>query len=154
VIDEADDFRAIADECRAIPAEFGLREHSVDIVVTTWSGERVGEGSSTRVDYPILVGGANPKVRFPSQKEIAIGLMSDGEVRIGPFTPSYGSGGVVRQRFGGIFGGAALGPNQTWHYRVTGPTCPNGILYRQRNTNTDRALQIVAIGSPVGEESE
>jgi hypothetical protein len=147
-------FRILADRVRAIPAAFGLREHSVSIVVTTWNGQRVGEGDSTRDEYPILVGGANPKVRFPSQKEIALGLMADGEVKIGPFTPLHPGGGVDRTWFGGMFHGSPLQPNQTLHYRVTGPSCPDGTLYRMKNTNTDRALQIVVIGAPVGEESE
>jgi hypothetical protein len=144
----ADEFRAIADECRAIPAEFGLREHTASIVTTVWSGAQPGDGDETEFLAPITVaGGAPPKVRFPSQKEIALGFYAAGQVVIGPFTPSYGTGGVDRNSFNG----STLQTYDGLQIRVTGPQCPKGALYRVDNSNVDHALHVTLTCSPVGE---
>lgn len=138
-------FREIADSCRAIPGEFGLREHAVYIRITTWGGPSFGEGNFSCRDTQILVGGQNPKVRMPSQKEIMLGAMGKGDIKVGPFTPDFGAAGLDRELI--------LNPERSrlteWNYLVTGPAFPKGMLFRQMNTNVDRALQITVTMSPV-----
>lgn len=142
----ADYFRGIADACRSIPADFGLREHSVSVRITTWSGSSIGEGNADVVDTPILAGGANPKVEMPSQKEIALGFFGRGDIKVGPFTPEFPGGGVDRSTFTD-----GVSPGQELHYVVTGPAYPEGVLFRQVNANLDRALRVTLTLSPVSE---
>lgn len=144
----ADKWRRIADKHRALPAKFGLREHTVELVTSQWSGARDGDGDEFKTSVPITVsGGAPPKVRFPSQKEVALGLYPVGSVVIGPFTPSYGSGGFDRSSLNGdrlqTYDGLVV--------RVTGPQCPKGMLYRVNNGNVDRALRVTLTCEPAGQ---
>lgn len=135
----SDKYRRIADRYRALPDKFGLREHTVTLVYSRWTGGRIGEGEEELTEYPITVGsGAPPKVRFPSQREIALGAMSEGSVSIGPFTPEYGTGGVKRS----MFDCSTLKPGEGMHIRVMGPQHPTGCLYRIKNNNVDRALRV------------
>jgi len=143
----ADEFREIANECRAIPAEFGLYEHSVSIIQSRWSSGIFGEGIEEKTETPITVyGGANPKVHFPSQREIALGLMSLGEATIGPFTPDYGTGGISRS----MLDGDELLNNDGFLVKIVGPQCSTGALYRIKNKNVDHALRITLVCIPSG----
>lgn len=144
---QADKWRRIADKHRALPAKFGLREHTVSLITRITSGESLpwsAPGVETRT--PITVkGGYTPKVRFPSQREIALGMMSMGSVVIGPFTPDYGSGGIDRTLFDGsqqMVGDGLL-------IEVTGPQFPNGARFRSKNINLDRALRVTMVCNPV-----
>lgn len=142
----ADKWRRIADKHRALPARFGLREHSIELVVTRWTGGMPGDGERRVTTTPITVhGGAAPKVRFPSQQEIAQGLLSMGDLKIGPFTPDYGTGGIDRA----TFDGSELSEGSGVTIRVTGPQHPKGAIYRIKNSNVDRALRITLVCSPV-----
>lgn len=143
----ADEFRQIADECRAIPNEFGLREHTVDVIVTqTSGGVPWADESGQQTITPITVyGGAPPKVRFPTQREISLGMMSEGSVTVGPFTPDYGVGGIDRE----LFTGSQLETGDGYAVRITGPQHPNGCMYRVKNSNVDRALQVTLVCVPV-----
>lgn len=148
----ADYFRALADSIRSIPADFGLREHSATLTWHDFSGQSLGSGAECAVGYPILVNGANPKVRFPSQKEVALGLMSKGSCTVGPFTPQFLDGGINRALLNGsrMANGGAL-PNGTELFvKVVGPQCPDGILYRIENNNVDHAIRVTLSLLPVG----
>jgi hypothetical protein len=143
----ADYVREIADSCRSIPADFGLREHSVSVRITTWSGCEIGVGGSTYVDTPILVNGvANPKVAMPSQRDIVLGLMGKGDITVGPFTPAFPEGGVDRSVFTD-----GVERSQEMHFIVTGPAFPEGVLFRKVNANVDKALRITLTLTPVSE---
>ena len=142
----ADKWRRIADKIRKVPSTFGLREHTVSLVRSQWTSGELGVGEELTTETPITVyGGAPPKIRFPSQREIALGLMSLGELTIGPFTPDYGPGGIDR----GLFNGDGLTRGDGQHIKVTGPQHPEGALYRIKNCNVDHALRIVLVCLPV-----
>lgn len=135
----ADRYRRIADRCRGLPAQHGLREHSVFLVESSWSGAALGEGEVTETSTPVLVGGKYPpKVRYPNQREIALGLMSEGSVVIGPFTPVHGSRGFDRSKLDG----SQLDVGEALHVRIVGPQAPSGTKYRIKNCNVDRALRV------------
>jgi len=144
----ADRFRRIADRCRALPGRFGLREHAVYLVRSSWSGASFGEGVEETVSTPIRVGPSGsypPKVRFPSQRELALGLMGEGDCEIGPFTPLYGPGGFDREELNG----SKLSAGEGLHIRVIGPQTPEpGVLYRIKNVNVDRALRVTMVCKP------
>lgn len=140
-----DRFRRIADRCRAIPGRFGLHEHSVSIVWSNWDGNALGDGQETTVETPIFApGGQNPLVKFPSQRNIALSLMSEGEVVIGPVTPKYSSGGTDRS----MLDGSLLAAGDSLHIKITGPQCPGGVLYRLRNVDADQAIHCKLICVP------
>jgi hypothetical protein len=144
----ADKWRRVADKFRALPDAFGLREHTVQLEVSQYSGELPGDGDKYSRYTPITVGnGSPPKVRFPSQKEVALGLFASGSVVIGPFTPDFGSGGFSRPNIDGSLLDTYVGMK----ILVTGPQCPNGMHYRVNNSNVDRALRIVLTCEPAGE---
>lgn len=140
-------FREIADNCRGIPSDFGLREHTVTVVVTgTTSGlPWEGETATTTETRITVKGGKNPKVKFPSQKEIALGIMAQGQCSVGPFTPDYERGGIDRD----LFNGSLVETGDKYQVRLNGPQCPNGMLYRIINCNVDKALQVTLTLGPV-----
>lgn len=141
--DAANSFRALADGFRSLPAEFGLREHTTSIVVKSWPTGTIGKGAAHVELHPILVNGENPKVAFPSQREIAMGLASLGQVTIGPFTPKFSdAGGVERDLTTLLFAGDSL------QLRITGPQCPGGVDYVSKNVNLDRALRVTITALP------
>jgi hypothetical protein len=143
----ADEYRELADECRAIPDEHGLREHTVSLVTSYWTGGLPGVGDEVEASVPITVFGTSPpKVRFPTQREIALGLMSEGSVVVGPFTPDYGTGGFNRS----LLDGSLVETGETLHLLITGPQHPDGQRYRIKNSNVDRALRIVLTCVPAG----
>jgi hypothetical protein len=140
------DLRAVVDACRGIMGELGFREHSVTLRKTSWTGGRTGDGDKIIEDFPLYVGVAqNPKVRFPNQKDLALGLMSKGTITIGPLTPQFTqpdgitTSGVVRD----LVAMAALERSDTMQLLVTGPQCPRGVLYRIENVNVDKPLRII-----------
>jgi hypothetical protein len=144
----ADRFRRIADRCRAKPGQFGLREHAVYLVRSSWSGASFGEGFQEETQVPIQVAKqCSPKVRFPSQRELALGMMGEGDLEIGPFTPNYGPGGFDRDDLNG----SKLDAGEALLVRVIGPQAPApGVSYRIKNVNVDRALRVTMVCKPAG----
>lgn len=132
-------YRRIADKARGIPARHGLREYSIDVLVISYSGTYPGDGTLTDSSTSIKVGSIhNPKVRFPSQREIALGMAGLGSCIVGPFTPDYGSGGVPRD----ILDGTNLTQGQMLQFWIVGPNFPNGCAHRLSKFQVDRALQV------------
>ena len=140
-----DRYRRIADRCRRIPGEMGLREHAVYLVSTEWSGSDIGDGTETTTETQLVVyDGENPKVQFPNQKELAMGMMQAGTVIIGPITPEYTLGGVDRTTLDGTQPLALVGR----HIRVIGPQCPRGTLFRVTNVDMDQAIHFAITAVP------
>jgi hypothetical protein len=140
-----DDLRVVVDDCRGILGELGFREHSATIVKTIWSGGRTGAGDKFEEEYPLYCGNQqNPKIKFPNQRDIALGLMSLGIITIGPLTPEFTrydttTGGILRD----IIALTEAERSDTVHILVTGPQHPNGAKYRIKNLNADRALRVM-----------
>lgn len=139
------DLRAVVDACRGIMGELGFREHSVTLVRTVWTGERPGLGQPQETERtPITVGnGQNPKVKFPSQRDIALNMMSLGTIEIGPVTPEFFN--LIGAHLGGIVEGltdrTTFQKGETLHIEVRGPQHPNGAKYKIENTDSNRALR-------------
>jgi hypothetical protein len=139
------DLRAVVDACRGIVGELGFREHSVAVRKTMWTGGRTGDGDKIVEDFALYVGNAqNPKVKFPNQKDLALGMMSKGSIMIGPLTPRFTlpngtTSGIVTD----LVAMEALERSDNMHLLVTGPQCPRGVLYRIENINLDRPLRIM-----------
>lgn len=118
------------DVIRGIPAQMGLRPHTVSITVRTWSGSRAGLGSNTDTTtgikqdlgiYPI-------KVRNMSQKDIIAsgGLYTDQDVVAGPITPPY-IGSLLDNNAIAIFDPPSQGAEV--FFLITGPGYPTAGAY-------------------------
>ncbi|MEO8095792.1 MAG: hypothetical protein ABI632_12800, partial [Pseudolysinimonas sp.] len=80
---------------RSINGRLGLRPHSVEMIDTSWSGPQVGDGIETIWSWPVTeYSGENPKVRWLTTEEIAVGSLLKGTVTIGPITPNFTGGGT------------------------------------------------------------
>lgn len=136
----ADKWRKIVDRYRGLPDHYGLREYTVKVLNIAYTGALPGDGTLIDDEYPIRDNaGRSPKVRFPSQKEIALGMAGLGSCVIGPITPFYGSGGVHRELIDTIQS-QNFKMLQLW---VQGPNFPHGVAMRIDRRQVDRALQIV-----------
>mgnify|MGYP001585149938 CR=1 FL=1 len=96
----ASDLLPAIDEIRAIPGELGFRGGTVTLIVRTWSGDRVGLGTATTTETPVLVGGGqSPRItRIDVREAVASGgAYQQGDFRIGPVTPEFAGGGVARE---------------------------------------------------------
>jgi hypothetical protein len=142
----ADDLKPLLTNIRAIPGSLGLRPHTVAIVETDWSGEHTGEGEKAQFQTSITeADGQPPKVRWLSDKELAVAGLPDGSVQIGPITPSNGTIGTLLA----TLSGTAMLAGQTRHVLITGPKHPNGALYVIREISADHALHYTMRVTPV-----
>jgi hypothetical protein len=139
----ADNLKQRIDAIRGIPGAFGIRPNSVSIVTRTWSGERVGSGTST--DSTPLVISPVPKVREVSTREVSTsgGRYEMGDLRVGPITPYYAgppAGGYTTAQLA-----PAVAPDQRGIevlYFVTGP---NAGEYRRIDLHNDFALHYTLV---------
>jgi hypothetical protein len=86
-----DNLLPVANTLRAKAEAFGVRRYSVTVRQRTWSGGRPGLGTMTPTDLTLS---PRPRVRAVSSREIAAsgGTFTQGDLRIGPITPSNGAG--------------------------------------------------------------
>lgn len=96
-----DDLLPVIDLGAGIIGQLGLSPTAVNVIVTTWTGTRAGQGTGSTVSTPLLVGGQNPGVRRLKGKEIvALGLQMEDEVyQVGPLTPPFTGGGIAPSVF-------------------------------------------------------
>lgn len=78
---------------------FGLRRYDVALLMREWPAGTIPGAhgvSPTETTIPLLVGGGRPRIEQISTREIAAsgGLYQDRDIRIGPFTPPFMSGGA------------------------------------------------------------
>lgn len=135
-------FRRLADHIRALPGHkaFGLREYEITVDIVGYTGDSLGEGIIADREMRLTVyGGVPPKIRFPSQREIALGMAGLGTCIVGPFTPFYGSGGIPR---GWLDGTDILRDKELLQFWIVGPNFPNGCAHRLDKFQVDKALQI------------
>lgn len=141
-----DGLRALADSVRGIAGEFGLNEHSAELLLESWSGEQPGQGTVTTQAIPLTVGSKNPKIRWLNQKEIAVSGMPVGTVEIGPLTPQCRTGGIdLRDVLG-----TALAQGETRLIRITGPRVPDGPRFAVSSIAADRAYRLTIQAIPAG----
>lgn len=141
-----DDLRRTVWDARWIPGSFGLRPHTVEVGLGSWSGSVTGEGTLTTTWTPIVeANGQSPKVKWLSTEEIAVGGLQKGSVRIGPITPDFSGGGTSVAQI--MLDSMTTG--QTRHVRITGPTHPTGAIYVLKNTDFGSALHYYITCEPV-----
>lgn len=133
-----DNIRKLAYNLRRLPGErFQIRPYTISVVVTTWSGTRVGEGTKTETATAITeAGGQPPKIRWLSDQEKALGGYNDAILEVGPITPNFPGGGTSW---------ATLVPSSTpalstVHYLVTGPEFPTGARFELVGRRSDKTF--------------
>lgn len=131
---------------RSIPGTFGLRPHTVEVAISSWSGANTGDGVVAQSwTFVTEANSQPPKVRWPNEEEIALQGMPSGSAVIGPITPSFTGGGTLLARLDGD----AVTVAETLDFRITGPRHPNGAIYRLHKSVRDRALHYTLQVSPV-----
>jgi hypothetical protein len=138
-------YRTIVWQHRNLPAIHGLRPHSVAIIDAAWSGAYVGRGDESRYETPLVEsGGHNPKVRWLTDEELALGNLLKGVVEIGPITPDFSGGGTSLTMLN-----PTTTAGETLHLLITGPQHPTGAKYRVTSVGCDRALHYTIRAEPV-----
>lgn len=136
-----DDLLPLIDDLRSIPGELGFRPYSVVIRITTWSGQRAGEGTITSTaDTRLLVGGQNPKVREVRTKDDVVGNTDYANTlwEIGPITPAFPGGGYNLS----VLNPKNDGSTKTTQYILKGPGLPpNGLICVRTEDDVDRPLR-------------
>lgn len=146
----SDAFKAIVWSARNIPGLYGLRPHTVEVGLGTWTGVDTGIGTKSVTWTPIVErGGQPPKVRWLNTEELAVGGLQNGAAQIGPITPEFSVGGTSVA----TLMQSAIAKGQTRHVRITGPTHPNGALYVIRNSDFGSALHYMLTCEPVAEQT-
>lgn len=109
----------------------GLRLYTIGLVVNTWSGAYAGIGNKVQV-VTSLDAGSKHRITQISQRDVIAsgGLYQDGDVRVGPLTPTYtmnGGGGMDPT----AFDPPAVGPNTEVMFLVTGPGMLTGSYWKK-----------------------
>lgn len=141
----------ILDYTRGIPTLLDFRRYDVTLRVISWTGSRVGVGTSTVTDYPIVVNELmdRPKVKLLTTDEIIAsnGLYVDGDYRVGPITPQY-----VALINGNTYGltpddiSIPINPKPTEIYFIlTGPLMPNGHAFDLIKFDVSRNLHYTVV---------
>lgn len=98
-----DDMLPVADQLRGLFSEFGVSRYTVTVRRDTWTGGRVGVGTNTTVDLPIVsASGGSPLVQSLTDISsrlrdvmLAGGTVQMGDLVISEITPAYASAGAV-----------------------------------------------------------
>lgn len=139
-------YRKVAYRYRNKPGQYGLRPHTVAIVVTSWAGAQTGEAAKTPVTTPIVErDGLPPKIRWLKQDELALQNLPKGSVEIGPITPDFSIGGTSIA----TLTASSVASRATFHFLITGPQHPSGAKYKLERTSADHALHYTITASPV-----
>lgn len=136
-------YRSIANQCRAIPGEHGLRPWRVFLEPGQWSGSsHIGEGTESLTPLELLENGFPPKVRQVSSKMVALGIAEVGEWHIGPITPQAGTqwSDLLQQ---------LLAYGRTFRIRLVNEEQGQNVDLVVKATNQDRALRFVFQAYPV-----
>lgn len=140
----ADSLKPLLSSVRSIPGQLGLRPHTVEVLLGTWSGAQTGEGAESISTVSITENGQPPKIRRLKPEERALDDLPEGSVEIGPVTPDFAGGGFDLQTIRVRIKGATL------HFRITGPDPPQGsAVYRVTQAHADFALHYTFVCVPV-----
>jgi hypothetical protein len=139
----AEDLKPVMDDARSIAGTLGFRLFAVTVRKRAWSGARVGLGTATTTDTALTAAhGANPKVRYLSQREIiaSAGLYQalDLEVTLtADYSPVDGYGGVAIATLSPV---PTSAPTEVL-FKVTGPGLPSaGGWFKMIGLNANSAL--------------
>lgn len=133
------------DTIRGIPAQFGLRLHTVQIVLRTWTGTRVGLGTNADTStgikqdlgiYPI-------KVRNVSEREVVAsgGVYTDQDVVVGPITPPFAGSTLDNDAISIFDPTPGTSPAEVF-FKITGPGYPTtGAWFKKLSQNVSKPMR-------------
>lgn len=137
-----DSIKYAADQALSVPNVLQLRPYTITIKTITWTGETVGEGTSTTTSQ-VITNANNINVRFRQvdKRDIALsgGILKDQDVKIGPIVFPYsitgvGSGGTDPT----VFSPTSNNVSEVY-INITGPNMPsNGSNYKKIYDTTER----------------
>lgn len=134
-------YRHIANRCRAIPGQFGLRPWRVYLDTSSWSGAgHPGDGSETTTTVELLESGQPPKAREASSKAVALGYAEAGSWTVGPITPVIGTAWATLLA-------SAISSGQTFRVRLVHDETGETIDLAISKTTLDRALRYELTGT-------
>jgi hypothetical protein len=136
---------------RDLSVEFGVRQYQVWLRTITWTGTRVGLGTSTTTDTYL----GKPKFRRVSSKDVIAGsVMSEQLFEIGPFTPSHSGSSSTPDTLAVL--PTDLSPDQTGtpteiYYVVKGPGLPtDGALFERVMDSLERPFRYMVTIKSIG----
>lgn len=148
--DRLDRYRRIAASKRPLPGKHGLRPHTVAIITRYSFGQHTGDIDMSSLIPLTEQDGQPPKVRWLNGEQLALSGLAKGAIDIGPITPEFNGGGTAIS----AFDGTPLDTGDVLHLLITGPTHPNGALYKVVDITSDRALHYTLRATPGSESTE
>ena len=128
----------VFNQVRKLMKTLNFRRHSVMVRTITWSGARVGLGTKTIVDTPIVLDDDNtpPKVTLITSEDIIAsgGLYQQGDYLVDKITPAFSGGGLEVNDFELPVGSQ---PTEIL-YQLIGPEFPEGAWFKKVSTETYR----------------
>ena len=139
-------FLAALDRIRGITGRLGLHVFTVTERTITDTAERPGlaGGTVVRTDVVITVGnGQPPKVEQVNTQDVfrSGGKYQSGDYRIGPLTPSYGTGGLIESNADPVPSTASL----TVMYNIAGPGMPTGGLWCSLISEEESSMHVYLV---------
>ena len=136
---------------RDLSVDLGVRQYQVWLRKITWSGSRVGLGTSTTTDSYL----GRPKFRRVSSKDVIAGsVMTEQMFEIGPFTPSHSQPASTPDTLAVL--PSDLSPVQTGtptevYFVVKGPGLPTtGALFERVMDSLERPFRYTVTVKSVG----
>ncbi len=122
----ADRLKTTVYRARAIAGAAGFRDHSATIIIAHWTAAQAGAGTRYTTEIPIVEArGQNPRIRWLSDEEIAVGgYAAKSVVEIGAITPPFAGGGTDLTPLN------EMSTRDTAKVILRGPRHPNGASYR------------------------
>lgn len=137
-------YRKIANRCRAIPGQHGLRPWRVFTYVGAWSGtDHFGDGTRTDTETELLENGQPPRVRQVSPERVALGVgLEGGDLEIGPVTPIVGTAWAD-------LNGGSTDANESFRVRLSNEETGAVLHCVLVTVRTDKALHTTLTVRPV-----
>jgi len=140
-----DSLLRILDSTRGISPALDFRRYDVTLRVSQFTGDRPGVGTTSFIDYPILVHKNinRPKVKLLTQDEIIAsnGLYQQGDYQIGPVTPQYTDfDGSIYGNIPDDFDVLVDTNPQDIQFKMEGPGMTNGHWFNLIKVNFSRNL--------------
>lgn len=139
---------------RNLSVDFGVRQYQVWLRKITWTGTRVGLGTSTTTNTYL----GRPKFRQIRSRDVVAGSSANEQVfEIGPFTPKHSEPSTTPDTVS--VSPADLSPAQTGtpteiYYVVKGPGMPtNGALFERVTDSVERPFRYMVTIKAVGRDA-
>ncbi len=123
------DVLPVLDAVGGLLDDLGFNDYDVAVRVVEWSGERVGDGTSTVTTTALTLDGVHRlEIERVSGHDISVLGLKEGDYKVGPFTPPFAGGGRAPSYFAPDID--ANVPTEVL-YRLTGPGLESGAWFKR-----------------------